>query len=101
MLFTQLSKATSELVVQPFFEASFASVLPRQRARSEILAELDDGGARGATSATKAQLAEIELHVHDGDVALRGRSYQAALDEFKTARGLIFRILHPAFDVSA
>jgi hypothetical protein len=80
------------------YDASFASVLPIQRDREAILVDLQPGAPAGASDATRAKLAEIELHIQDGDRHYRARRYQPALDAFKKARALIYRLLQPAFD---
>ncbi|HVB25310.1 MAG TPA: tetratricopeptide repeat protein [Ktedonobacteraceae bacterium] len=83
------------------YDASFASVLPRLRARLDIVADLDRSVSGGATDSARGMIAEIELHISDGDNFYKRKQYDSALNEFKKARALIYKALHPQFDVSA
>ena len=47
------------------------------------------------------RVAEIELRIAEGDNLARGRKYDGALKKYKTARGLIYKILYPGFNVSS
>ncbi|MGH2995062.1 MAG: hypothetical protein ACRDN6_07270 [Gaiellaceae bacterium] len=80
---------------------TFASVLPRRRAAEEVIAEIDLGRTGGATEASRARVAELELHIDTGDDHYGAGRYEAALEEFKTARALIYELLNPEFDVHA
>ncbi|MEZ2354654.1 hypothetical protein [Caballeronia sp. RCC_10] len=80
-------------------EASFAPVLPRMRAREQIVAEVGAATSGRAVDVARSTIAEIELHVKDGDGFYRQGKYGAALDEFQWARALIYQLLHPEFHV--
>ena len=80
------------------FESSFVSVLPRMRSFSEIDADLAVASS-GATGASKAMIARIESHIHQGDDLYTRRQYLGALNEFKQARAMIYSILYPDFHV--
>lgn len=83
------------------YDANFASVLPRLRARLDIVADLDRSVSGGATDSARGMIAEIELHISDGDNFYRRKQYDSALNEFKKARALIYKALHPQFDVGS
>src|SRR6187402_271938 len=83
------------------YEASFASVIPQLRLKESILADLKLGNSGKASDASKAQIAQIELHIKNGEEFSRQNQYNAALSEFKHARGYIYKILYPNFNVSA
>jgi hypothetical protein len=80
------------------YESNFASVLPVLRERDKIVADLQFASPGTATEIAKGKLAEIELHVSNGDTAFNQGNYAAALGEFKKARALIFKIIQPSFD---
>ena len=80
------------------FEASFVSVLPQMRASEEIAADLAASG-ESASATTRAAMAEIESHLAAGNNDYNQRSYSSALEEFKQARALIYRVLYPGFAV--
>lgn len=75
------------------------SVMPALRNVALIRADLDLAVAGDSTSISKAKVAEIELHIALGDAAFRRRQFSQALTEFKTARGLLYKLLNPGFDV--
>jgi tetratricopeptide (TPR) repeat protein len=83
------------------YEATFASVLPQQRLRSSILADLNYLNPGKATDASIAQIAKIELHIKNASDLFRTNQYNGALDEYKQARASIYKILYPGFDVKA
>lgn len=83
------------------YEASFASVIPHLRFRESILADIQKGESGKAVDASKAQIAQIELYIKNGEEFSRKNQYKAALEEFKRARGFIYKILYPNFEVSA
>ena len=83
------------------YEASFASVAPVLRAREIILADLKITETASATEIAKSKVAEIEFHIKNGDEHYQKSRYSNALEEFKTARALIYQALYPGFDVRA
>jgi hypothetical protein len=83
------------------YEASFTSVIPQLRQKESILADLKLANSGKASDASRAQIAEIELHIKNGQEFCLQNQYNSALLEFKRARGLIYKILYPNFDVSA
>ncbi len=83
------------------YDANFASVLPKLRLREDIVADLGASASGQATTVTQSMLAEIELHIKDGDDYYRRRQFDPALREFKQARALIYKTLHPDFDVGS
>lgn len=83
------------------YDTSFASVLPQMRPRAEILAEIQGLIAGGTTEVARRTLAEIELHIKDGDSFYKQQQYQSALREFLQARALIYKTLYPGFSISA
>jgi hypothetical protein len=83
------------------YQASFASVLPALRSREAIASEIGLCLSGKAPDVARSAMAEIELHIHDGDTAYRNKRYPAALQEFQLARALIYKLLHPKFDIAA
>lgn len=79
------------------YEMVLASALPLLRPVEEIVADLELAGNSGPSR----QVAEIELRIAEGEELARQRKYRAALNKFKTARGLVYKILYPGFDVGA
>jgi hypothetical protein len=79
------------------YEMVLASALPTMRPIGAIVADLEVVGS-GPTS---TQVAAVELCIAEGEALARQGKHQAALDQFKTARGLIYQILYPGFDVTA
>jgi hypothetical protein len=77
------------------------SVLPALRNEATIVADLDLAAKGDATSVSKARIAEIELQVARGDASFRKRQFAQALEEFKTARALLYKLLYPGFDVGS
>jgi Tc toxin complex TcA C-terminal TcB-binding domain len=83
------------------YEANFASAMPVLRQREQIVADLLLPAKPTATEITQSKVAEIELHIKNGNEAFIQGKYANALAEFKTARTLIFAVLHPNFDAWA
>ena len=81
------------------YQTSFSSIMPLFRSIQEIAKDITV--AATASNATKKKIAQIELHIKNGDTYFRKRDYQSALTEFKTARALIYSLIHPGFDVGA
>ena len=77
------------------------SVLPAIRKEELIRADLDLAAKPDATSVSKAKVAEVELQISRGDEAFRRRQFSQALDAFKTARGLLYKLIYPGFDVGS
>lgn len=82
-------------------DASFLAILPKQRAREQIVAEVGLGTSGRSGDVARSTLAEIELHVSDGDRFYNQGRYSAALNEFQTAQGLIYQSLHPSFNIAS
>jgi tetratricopeptide (TPR) repeat protein len=80
------------------YELTFAPVLPRMRKLDEILADLDHPDSGQATSTSRAAVSQIELRIRQGDELYRRGQYEPAVDEFRTARSLIFELMSPGFD---
>ncbi|WAZ26807.1 hypothetical protein STRCI_008452 [Streptomyces cinnabarinus] len=74
--------------------------MPVFRDREVLLAEVGRLGSGRASDAARASLAEIELAVQGADADAQRGSYEAALSGYQRARGLVYRLLHPPFDVS-
>src|SRR5688500_8138260 len=83
------------------YEANFSAVMPVLRDRARILAEARISPEASATDIARGQIAEVELHLRDGDDAFKRGSYSTALTEFKKARALIYKVLQPAFDTES
>lgn len=79
------------------YEMVLASALPLLRPIEAIEADLEQPG----TSGRSRQVAEIELRIAEGEAFARQRRHRAALDAFRTAQGLVYRLLYPGFDVGA
>ncbi|MFH8250147.1 hypothetical protein ACH3VR_07265 [Microbacterium sp. B2969] len=79
--------------------ATFLAVSPILRERATLVADMAVAGSGRASDAAKAAVAEVELAIADADAAYQRQSYSAALDGYERARGLIYRFLHPGFDV--
>jgi Tc toxin complex TcA C-terminal TcB-binding domain len=79
------------------YEMVLAGTLPTMRHIGAIVADLEVT----SSDPTSTQVAAVELHIAEGEALARQGKHQAALDEFKTARGLIYQILYPSFDVTA
>lgn len=71
------------------------------RAREYILADINVAASGRATDLNKSNIAKIEMIVKTGDDLYRRRQYEPALDQFRQARGEIYSMLYPAFDVGA
>jgi hypothetical protein len=82
-------------------DASFIAVLPTLRAREQIVAEVGLATSGRAGDVARSTLAEIELHISDGDRLYRQGRCGTAQNEFQIARGLIYQTLHPAFDLAS
>jgi hypothetical protein len=83
------------------YEPNFLSVLPVQRDREKIVADLQVSLGASATDIAKGKVAEIELHIKNGDEAFKQGSHSAALTAFKKARALIYKSLQPSFDADS
>jgi hypothetical protein len=81
------------------YQACLGSVLPIMRRRNDIVKDI--GKTDLDSNESKKKIAEIELHIKDGDAFYKKRDYQAALTEFKTARALIYSLIYPTFDTGA
>lgn len=79
------------------YEMVLSSVWAKPRAIDAILADL----ANLSDTDLEHRVAEIELRIAEGDELARGRQYDGALNKYKSARGLIYKILYPGFNVSA
>jgi hypothetical protein len=75
--------------------AAFAPFTPILRAREDILKDLT---VTDSSELMQAKIAAVELHIKDGDDLFRNREYQAALNEYKTAQGLIYSLIYPGFN---
>ncbi len=83
------------------YDANFISVLPTMRASEDILADITLAGSGRATDLHKAEVARVELLIKNGDALYRSRQYEPALAKFRQARGEIYSMLYPGFDVGA
>ena len=83
------------------YDANFISVLPKMRASEDILADINLAASGRATDLNKSNVAKIEMMIKIGDALYRRRQYEPALDQFRNARGEIYSMLYPGFDVSA
>lgn len=79
------------------YETFLSSTWSKPRAIDAIL----DDFANPSGTDMEHRVAEIELHIAEGDNLARGRKYEGALSKYKEARGLIYKILYPGFNVSA
>ncbi|KQV14820.1 MULTISPECIES: hypothetical protein [unclassified Kitasatospora] len=84
----------------PDFSAMVMRPTPVLRDRDVLLAEVGRLGSGRASDAVRASIAEIELAVQAADSEAERGAYDAALSGYRRARGLVFRLLHPEFNVS-
>jgi len=83
------------------YDTSFASVLPQMRPMEAILADLEMATSGQMTDIARGTIASIELHIKNGDAFYKQQQYESALQEFKQARALIYKILYPGFDIGS
>lgn len=83
------------------YESNFSSILPVLRDREKILADLQVTARASATDIAIRKIAEIELHISNGDEAFKRGGNSTALTAFKKARALIYTSLHPSFDADS
>ncbi len=83
------------------YEANFSALMPVLRDREIILADLRISHGASTTDITKEKIAEIELCIGDGEDAFKRGSHSTALTNFKKARALIYKALHPNFDTAS
>jgi hypothetical protein len=78
------------------------SALPKLRNPDVIFQDIQIGaGKTDATAISKAKMAEIELHMINGDDLFRRRQFENAFSEFKVARSLIYKLIYPSFDAGS
>jgi len=80
------------------YELAFSPVLPATRAVDAIVA---DAAMSAGERPSRQQVAAIELLIARGNAAQATAKYTDALRLFRDARGRIYRILYPGFDVNA
>jgi hypothetical protein len=74
--------------------------IPYVRDYQAIQADLAPAIASSTADASRSLMAEIELHIRNGDGYYAQAQYDQAINEYTTARGLIYRLLYPSFDVN-
>jgi hypothetical protein len=79
------------------YEMVLSSPWSRTRAVEAIIADLE----KPSGNDMERRVAEVELRIAEGDQLARGRKYEGALRKYKEARGLIYKILYPGFNVSS
>ncbi|MHC1729121.1 MAG: hypothetical protein AB9866_24515 [Syntrophobacteraceae bacterium] len=82
-------------------DANIVSVMPLQRdvqAIQAVLASPNDSGS--AVEVSQQTLATIELTILEGTTFFKRRAYNPALEKYKAARALIYKILYNDFDAS-
>jgi hypothetical protein len=80
------------------FCVAFCPILPRLRSRKEILTDLEIS-SENVSSVAGHHIGDIEIHIKNGQTFYQLGGYNHALEEFSRARALIFKIIHPDFDV--
>jgi Tc toxin complex TcA C-terminal TcB-binding domain len=83
------------------YESSFAPVLPITKSHIALLADLSSIRIQQGPDAAQAKVAEIQVIIKEGDQLFQRRRYQPALDSFKQARALIYKMLYPGFNSEA
>ena len=82
------------------FSALVMQVMPALRDREVLLSEVARAESARASDTARAALAEIELVIRSADADYQHGGFDAALQGYQRARGLVYRLLHPTFDVS-
>lgn len=80
------------------FSTTALGVGPVLRSREALLADAASAQV-AASGAARARIAEVELTIRDADDDQRRGAYDAALRGYQKAQGLVFRLLHPRFDL--
>ncbi len=82
------------------FSPHLVSLLSYVRSEEAIRAEVIPSPST-TLDASKALMAQIELHIRTGDGYYAKAQYDQAIDEYTSARGLSYKLLFPSFDVTA
>jgi hypothetical protein len=82
------------------FSSTVVQIMPALRDREVLIAEIGRSQTGTASDTARASIAEIELAIRTADADEQRGAYDAALRGYQRARGLVFRLLHPRFDIS-
>jgi tetratricopeptide (TPR) repeat protein len=85
---------------KPSFDSLVVQTMPTLRELSVLVDEISDVASGKSADIARAALAEIELAISQAEADYGNGTFGAALTGFRRARGLVFRLLHPRFDVS-
>jgi tetratricopeptide (TPR) repeat protein len=83
------------------YEAILAPVSLEWRRDVSIVGDLELGASGSATNLTRAQLAEIERLIRDGDALYTRRRYERAVAKYKEARARILSFIRPRFHLDS
>ena len=87
-------------MAKPVFDSVAAQIMPALRTRDVLVAEIARVDTGRSADLARGSLAAIELAISQADADYNAGSYSAALSGFRRARGLVYRLLHPTFEVS-
>ena len=82
------------------FSSTVVQIMPALRDREVLIAEIGRSQTGTASDTARASIAEIELAIRTADADEQRGAYDSALRGYQRARGLVFRLLHPRFDIS-